>query len=85
MAEVPLINDYDFTNFSDENLEKELAITQAILNQVTKMIAENNRQINLSDDVNGRTRLVGILTVEQDLQNNKKLAIQAEMERRENE
>ena len=55
------------------------------MNQVTKMIAENNRQINLSDDVNGRTRLVDILTVEQDLQNNKKLAKQAEMERRENE
>jgi len=79
---IPLINDYDFSTFTDEELSREIEITQAILDQVVRMIAENNRQIDLSDDVNGRTRLVAILTAEQGFKTDKLTALTEERDRR---
>lgn len=78
MADIPLINDYDFSDLSDKDLDIELEITQAILDQIDRMIAENERQITLENDVINRRKLIAILTNEIDFKTDKKNALLAE-------
>lgn len=86
MADViPLVNDYDFSNLSDLDLDIAIDINQAILDQIDRMVAENNRQIDLEDDVAGRTRLIALLNKEKEFKTDEKTALLAEKASREGE
>lgn len=82
--EIPLSEDYDFSDLTDEELAREIEITQAIMDQIDRMVAENERQIDLGDDVAGRERMITILTAEKGFKTDKMTALIAEQERRQN-
>ena len=82
--EIPLSNDYDFSDLTNEELDREIEITQAIMDQIDRMVAENERQIDLGDDVNGRERMINILTAEKGFKTDRMSALIAEQESREN-
>lgn len=84
MADVPLSEDYDFSDLTNEELDREIEITQAIMDQIDRMVAENERQIDLGDDVNGRERMINILTAEKGFKTDRMTALIAEQESREN-
>lgn len=48
----------------EESIESKINGKQAIINHMHKMIEENHRMIALGDDVEGRQRLIQILTNE---------------------
>ena len=75
-------DNYDFSDWTDEELEKELVITQLVSEQIDRMIAENERQIELEDDVDGRTRLIAILTAEKEFKTDKINALNLEIAKR---
>lgn len=79
---IPLSEDYDFSDLTIDELNREIEITQAIMDQIDRMIAENQAQIALEDDVAGRTRMITILTAEKDFKLDKMTALEAELARR---
>ena len=80
--EIPLSEDYDFSDLTNEELEREIMITQAIIDQINRMIVENNAQIALGDDVDGRERMIAILTTERGFKTDRMTALVAEQESR---
>ena len=80
--EIPLSEDYDFSDLTDEELEREINITQAIIDQIDRMIAENEAQIDLGNDVEGRERMITILTAEKGFKEDKMTALEEEQGRR---
>lgn len=79
---IPLSEDYDFSDLTDEELAREIEITQAIMDQIDRMVAENETQIDLGDDVDGRTRMITILTAEKGFKTDKMAALIAEQQSR---
>ena len=79
---IPLSEDYDFSDLTDEELAREIEITQAIMDQIDRMVAENETQIDLGDDVDGRTRMITILTAEKGFKTDKMTALIAEQQSR---
>ncbi len=79
---IPLNADYDFSDLTDDELAREILITQAIIDQIDRMIAENNAQIALGDDVDGRERMIAILTTERGFKTDRMTALVAEQESR---
>lgn len=79
---IPLSEDYDFSDLTIDELNREIEITQAIMDQIDRMIAENQAQIALEDDVAGRTRMITILTAEKGFKLDKMTALEAELARR---
>ena len=80
--EIPLSEDYDFSDLTNEELEREIMITQAIIDQINRMIEENNAQILLGDDVDGRERMITILNAEKGFKTDRMTALVAEQESR---
>lgn len=81
--EIPLSEDYDFSDLTNEELAREIEITQAIMDQIDRMVAENETKITQGDDVDGRERMITILTAEKGFKTDKMTALIAEQERRE--
>lgn len=79
---IPLTEDYDFSNLTDLELDIEIDVNQAILDQIDRMITENIAQIDLGDDVINREKMLEILDNEKTFQNNKKSVLLAEREGR---
>lgn len=81
---IPLSEDYDFSDLTDIELAREIEITQAVMDQIDRMVAENEEKITQGDDVAGRERMITILTAEKGFKTDKMTALIAEQERREN-
>lgn len=79
---IPLTEDYDFSNLTDLELDIEIDVNQAILDQIDRMITENIAQIDLGDDVINREKMLEILDNEKTFQNDKKSVLLAEREGR---
>lgn len=82
-AVIPLTEDYDFSNLTDLELDIEIDVNQAILDQIDRMITENISKIDLGDDVINREKFLEILDNEKVFQQNKKTVLLAEKEGRE--
>ncbi len=82
-AIIPLTEDYDFSNLTDLELDIEIDVNQAILDQIDRMITENISKIDLGDDVINREKFLEILDNEKEFQQNKKVVLLAEKEGRE--
>lgn len=80
---IPLTEDYDFSNLTDLELDIEIDVNQAILDQIDRMITENISKIDLGDDVINREKFLEILDNEKVFQQNKKTVLLAEKEGRE--
>ena len=74
-----------YHELTDEELDIEIEITQAVLDQIDRMIAENIAKIAQDDDPDGRTRLNEILTMEKEFKITKMTLLEEEKESRENE
>ena len=61
-----------------------IRILTIVIEQMKAMITENERQIDLGDDVNGRERMINILTAEKGFKTDRMSALIAEQESREN-
>ena len=79
---IPLVEDYDFSDWSLEKIEMELDITNEIRNQIDRMITENETQIAGGYDVIKRTKLLNILTFERSVRTDKINALIREKDRR---
>lgn len=79
---IPLTEDYDFSNLTDLELDIEIDVNQAILDQIDRMITENISKIDLGDDVINREKFLEILDNEKVFQQNKKTVLLAEREGR---
>lgn len=82
-AVIPLTEDYDFSNLTDLELDIEIDVNQAILDQIDRMITENISKIDLGDDVINREKFLEILDNEKVFQQNKKTVLLVEKEGRE--
>lgn len=81
-AVIPLTEDYDFSNLTDLELDIEIDVNQAILDQIDRMITENIAQIDLGNDIINREKMLEILDNEKTFQNDKKSVLLAEREGR---
>lgn len=79
---VPLVEDYDFSDWSTEMLDMEYEITLAVLDQIDRMSAENDIQIGQDNDKQKRLRLKSVLALEKTFRTDRKNAILLEKERR---
>ena len=79
---IPLVEDYDFSDWSLEKIEMELDVTNEIRNQIDRMIAENETQIAGGYDVIKRKKLLNILTFERSARTDKINALIREKDRR---
>lgn len=79
---IPLVDDYDFSDWSMERIDMEIDITTEIRNQIDRMIAENQTKISQEDDVIKRTKLLTILTFERSVRSDKLTALTREKNRR---
>lgn len=82
MADIPLINDYDFSDLTNEELDREIEIVQLILDQIARMITENEAQIALDNDTINREKMITVLTAETSFQTDKLTALNQEKARR---
>ena len=81
--EIPLSEDYDFSQLTDEELDMDLEITVGLIDHLTNMIAESNRQIGLGDDVINREKMTNLLLMEKEFRLDRLTALNAEKARRE--
>ena len=79
---IPLVEDYDFSDWSLEKIEMELDVTNEIRNQIDRMITENETQIAGGYDVIKRTKLLNILIFERSARTDKINALIREKDRR---
>lgn len=77
-------NENIYHELTDEELDIEIEITQAILDQIDRMIAENIAKIAQDDDADGRTRLNEILAMEKEFKETKAQLLAEEKASREN-
>lgn len=80
--EIPLSEDYDFSELTDEELDLDYEITVALIDHLTNMIAESNYQIGLGNDVINREKMSNLLTMEKEFRLDRLTALNAEKERR---
>ena len=77
-------NENIYHELTDEELDIEIEITQAVLDQIDRMIAENITKIAQDDDADGRTRLNEILAMEKEFKETKAELLAEEKASRQN-